>query len=60
MTDIEICVGCGQRPTLALAGAAVLVVARDHRGVTTALCRRCGAGEDQEDAVTDETKKGQR
>jgi len=42
----DFCTSCGQRPTCRIAEAAVLVVARDYRGVVTSLCSACGGGDD--------------
>jgi hypothetical protein len=55
---LDICTGCGMRPTCAKAEAAVLVVAKDYRGKVTALCAACGAGEEADTApVAQETKR---
>lgn len=55
---LDICTKCGQRPTCALADAAVIVVAKDFRGKVTSLCRACGAGEERDTAPpAQETKR---
>lgn len=50
--NLDICIGCKIAKT-------VLVVARDFRGVTTALCLTCGAADEVEAssaAVQDRSK----
>lgn len=45
--NLDICIGCKIAKT-------VLVVARDFRGITTALCLACGAADDESAPVKQE------
>lgn len=52
------CDRCGTAVTCRVAEAAILVVTRDHRGVVTQLCVKCGGAEEPEQLMAPVARKG--